>query len=109
MDERTFFTSFYKANVRGRADDRSTIGGVTDAESRFHYNCVENSIIRAVARREGPVGLIEAYRMARLRERRRHLDIGSGAGHWIDFFREVLLVSDLIAVEITEQMASHLR
>jgi hypothetical protein len=33
MDERAFFTSFYEANVRGRADDRSTIGGVTNAES----------------------------------------------------------------------------
>jgi len=109
MDERAFFTSFYKSNVRGRADDRSTIGGVTDAESRFHYNCVENSIIRAVARREGPVGMIEVHRWAKLRERCRHVDIGSGAGHWIDFFREVMLAGDLVAVEITEQMAEHLR
>lgn len=109
MDERAFFTSFYKANVRGQINDRTTIGGVTDAETRFHYNCVENSIIRAVARREGPVSMVEAHRAAMLRERRRHVDIGSGAGHWIDFFREVLLASDLIAVEITEQVSAHLR
>jgi SAM-dependent methyltransferase len=109
MDEREFFTSFYKANVRGRITDRTTIGGVTDAETRFHYNCVENSIIRAVARREGPVAMIEAHRAAVLRERRRHVDVGSGAGHWLDFFREVLLASELVGVEITEQVAAHLR
>jgi len=109
MDERAFFTSFYKANVRGQITDRTTIGGVTDAETRFHYNCVENSIIRAVARREAPIVMVEAHRAAVLRERRRHVDIGSGAGHWLDFFREVLLASDLVAVEITEQVAVHLR
>jgi hypothetical protein len=109
MDEHAFFTSCYKANVRDQFTDRTTIGGVTDAETRFHYNCVENSIIRAVTRREAPVVMVEAHRAAVLRERRRHVDIGSGAGHWIDFFREVLLATDLVAVEIAAQAVEHLR
>lgn len=39
----------------------------------------------------------------------RLLDIGSGTGHWIDFFREVYFVADAYAVEITSSMAAFLR
>src|SRR6185436_3043356 len=88
-DAKAFFDSFYKASVRGEPDDRATIASVTDAEVRFHYNATENSILRAVVRREGlPQGpAVEAWRMLRRRAGLRLLDVGSGAGHWIDFFR----------------------
>ncbi len=109
-DEQKFFQSFYKANTRGAANDRTTIGPVSDIECRFHYNAVENAIIRAVVRREPPPEpqAVEAFRMLRARQGLRLLDVGSGAGHWVDFFREVLLVRHVIATEINEQMAKHL-
>lgn len=109
-DAKEFFESFYRASVRGEPDDRSTIASVTDVEVRFHYNSVENSILRAFARREplpeGPAA--GAWRALRLRRGLRLLDVGSGAGHWIDFFRSALLVREVVAVEITEQMAAFL-
>ena len=49
-DERVYFESFYKANVRGRPEDRMTIGIVAEPEARFHYNALENSLLRAFAR-----------------------------------------------------------
>jgi hypothetical protein len=110
LDAKTFFESFYKASVRGTPDDRATIASVTDVEVRFHYNAVENSILRAFARREplpeGPA--VEAWRALRMRRGLRLLDVGAGAGHWVDFFRAALLVRDVVAVEIAENMASHL-
>jgi SAM-dependent methyltransferase len=110
-DERTFFDSFYKASVRGELVDRMTIGPISDPEARFHYNCVENSIIRALLRRSEPPrgATIEAWRMLQQRERRRLLDVGSGTGHWIDFFREVFFVAEVVAIEIATQMLDGLR
>ncbi len=111
-DEKTFFESYYRATVRPGAtpEDRQTIGGVAELESRFHYNAVENAIIRATLHR-APASrgmAVEAWRMMQRRARLRHLDIGSGTGHWIDFFRDVFLVSDSVAVEIVPQMAAFL-
>jgi len=50
-----------------------------------------------------------AWEMLLKRRGLRLLDLGSGTGHWIDFFREVLLVTEVVGVEITERMAEHLR
>jgi SAM-dependent methyltransferase len=52
--------------------------------------------------------LSRAWTRARRRLGLRHLDVGSGAGHWIDFGRDVLLASESIAVELTPTMASFL-
>lgn len=110
LEAKTFFESFYRASVRGTPDDRATIASITDVETRFHYNAVENSILRAFARREplpeGPA--VEAWRALRLRRGLRLLDVGSGAGHWVDFFRAALLVSEVVAVEIADNMAAFL-
>jgi SAM-dependent methyltransferase len=110
-DERAFFDSFYKASVRGEPLDRMTIGPISDPEARFHYNCVENSIIRVLFRRSEPPrgATIEAWRMLQQREQRRLLDVGSGTGHWIDFFREVFFVAEVVALEIAVQMVDCLR
>lgn len=109
-DAKEFFESFYRASVRGVPDDRATIASTTDAEVRFHYNATENSILRAFVRREplpeGPA--VEAWRALRMRRGLRLLDVGSGAGHWIDFFRAVLLVRDVVGVEIADNLAEFL-
>lgn len=114
-DEKTFFESFYRATLagtsRGKPDDRSTIASVTEPESRFHYNAVENAIIRALVRRNPPprgAGL-DLWRMMEQRAARRLLDVGSGSGHWIDFFRDVFFVKTAVGVEITERMSEFLR
>lgn len=109
-DEQRFFESFYSANVRGEPLDRMTIGVITDMESRFHYNVVENAIIEVLARRRPPPPqmMVEASRMIQRRAGHRLLDLGSGTGHWIDFFREVFLVAECVGVEITTSMSRHL-
>jgi SAM-dependent methyltransferase len=109
-DEAVFFESFYRANVRADAEDWMTIGAISNPEARFHYNATENSIIRALTRLEPlpPVSMARAWRMTRARARLRHLDIGSGTGHWLDFMRSVYLVSESIGVEITDKMSAYL-
>ncbi|MGH6932644.1 MAG: class I SAM-dependent methyltransferase [Dongiaceae bacterium] len=109
-DEHAYWTSFYRAQVRGTPTDWMTIGAGTDPEARFHYNASENSIIRALLRLEPATGVTaQVWRFAQRRRDLRVLDIGSGTGHWIDFFREVFFAGAVIGVEITEQMAGHLQ
>lgn len=110
-DERKFFESFYRASVRGAPSDRMTIGPISDPEARFHYNAVENAIIRALARRSPPpkAAMVEAWRALQQRQKLRVLDIGSGTGHWVDFFLEVYFAGSVTAVEITGQMADFLK
>lgn len=111
-DEKTFFNSFYCATVRGKGpSDRNTIGAISEPESRFHYNVVENSIIRSVLKlRPAPRGaMIEAAQMLETRKGRRHLDIGSGTGHWIDFFQSAFFAAEGVAVEISDPMVTYLR
>jgi len=111
-DERTFFESHYRATAReGPLTDRHTIGHISEPEARFHYNAVENSIIRAVLRREPvPSGaMLHAWRMTQQRRRLRLLDVGAGTGHWVDFFRETFFVGDVVAVEIVGELATWLR
>ncbi len=109
-DEAAYFASFYEATVRGEPTDRMTIGPVTEWESRFHYNAVENAILRAVARLE-PVpepAMIAAWAMLKQRKKARQLDIGSGTGHWIDFGRDVLFAGSATGLELTPKMAEFL-
>ena len=69
-----FFDSFYGAAESGQLDDRYTIAPEFDPiAAKYHYNALENSIILALRRFPPPAGC-------------RVLDIGSGAGHWIDFY-----------------------
>ncbi len=110
-DERKFFESFYRSNVRGTPEDRMTIGAISEMESSYHYNVTENAIIQVMAHLAPPPqgAAVEAWRMLRRRQGLRLLDVGSGTGHWVDFFGRVFHVAEAVAVEITTQMADFLR
>lgn len=109
-NEREFFESFFRASVEGEPTDRETIASVSEPEARFHYNAVENAILRAFMRRRPPPRgpALRAWRMIERRAARRLLDVGSATGHWIDFFRDVLYVAEAVGVEITERMSRFL-
>ena len=109
-DERTYFESFYEATSHIMSKECRTIGHISNPEARFHYNAMENAIIRAILRREPPPRgvTVEAWRYLQQRRGLRLLDIGSGTGHWLDFFRDVFLVAEAVGVEITDQMFNYL-
>ncbi len=96
-DAKRFFDSYYRATGSAGLSDRATISPYTSRlESTFHYNSVENSIILSLAGRAVP----DAPRV---------LDVGSGAGHWIDFYREVLGASAVTSVDISPTDVRNLR
>jgi SAM-dependent methyltransferase len=107
---RTFFSSYYRATAQGRIADSMTIGTVSEPESRFHYNATENSVIRCLTKR-APIGNLSpsVWRFAQGRRAWKVLDIGSGTGHWVDFYLDVYLASSVTAVEFVPQMADFLR
>ena len=57
-------------------------------DTRYHYNAVENTLLAYFAGRG-------------TRSARRVLDVGSGAGHWIDFYLQVLAAEQVVGVEIS--------
>lgn len=105
-----FFSSYYLSTAQGRIVDSMTIGTVSEPESRFHYNVTENSIIRALTRR-APIGNQppSVWRFAQGRRAWNVLDVGSGTGHWVDFYLDVYLAKSVTAVEFVPQMAEFLR
>lgn len=109
-DARTFFSSFYRVTVKGLVADSMTIGTVSEPEARFHYNASENSIIRGLAK-IAPVGTQApaVWQFAQARRAWQVLDVGSGTGHWVDFYLHVYLAKSVTAVEFVPQMAEILR
>lgn len=111
-NESKFFNSFYKVDSRNDFDDRSTIGHmVTKPATRFHYNAVENGIIRSIAHREPPPygSSVRTWEFAQVRRNLRLLDIGSGTGHWIDFFMDALYVTEALGLEVAANMHQFLQ
>jgi SAM-dependent methyltransferase len=64
--------------------------------TRYHYNAVENAII-------------EALTVTPLSPPLSVLDVGSGAGHWIDFYRAVVGADRLVGVELSQLATKQLR
>ncbi len=92
-----FFDSYYRTLGRGEFSDRITIGpNVKPLHARYHYNAVENSIIRALLR--CPVKARPAV-----------FDLGSGAGHWIDFYRQTLDASYVCGLDVSQVCVERLK
>jgi cyclopropane fatty-acyl-phospholipid synthase-like methyltransferase len=96
-DARKYFESKYRATLPGEFSDRMVISPDCDPLfARHHYVSVES-------------GIIEYFAANRLLARPSVFDLGSGAGHWIDFFLEHFEASRVVGVEISERCASELR
>ncbi|MGN6380750.1 MAG: class I SAM-dependent methyltransferase [Gaiellales bacterium] len=87
-ESKQFFESWHRAS--GDLSDSETISsGASAIDTRYHYNAVENTLLAYFAE-------------SRRRSAGRVLDVGSGAGHWIDFYRDVLAAELVVGVEISE-------
>lgn len=82
-------------------------GGLSDADTigkgwplplaKYHYNAVENSII-------------DLHHSGKIRSQRpRILDVGSGAGHWIDFYRQIMGADFVMGVDLSPSRVEFLR
>src|SRR5262245_35793979 len=109
-ETRAFFESYYRATAKGSIRDSMTIGTVSEPESRFHYNACENAIIRCLTRLTPVAGQAPSvWRFAQERRAWSILDVGSGTGHWVDFYLDVYLAKSVTSVEFVPQMAAFLR
>jgi SAM-dependent methyltransferase len=88
-DAKRFFESWHQASPESLSDADTIASGRSALATRFHYNAVENSIIECLAARPLPSSL-------------RVLDVGSGAGHWIDFYLEIFGAEEVVGLEISE-------
>ncbi len=78
-------------------DDAHTIKlGYSPLKTRYHYNAVENSILEYFISNP-PVAEMAV------------LDVGSGAGHWIDFYLDMLDARRVVGVELRSEVASALQ
>jgi hypothetical protein len=87
-----------KADALARElDDSLTIMiGYSPLKTRYHYNAVENSILEHFIERPPKPGMTV-------------FDVGSGAGHWLDFYRSVLGAERAVGVELAPQVAEALQ
>lgn len=89
-DPARYFESYYRLVADAEFSDRVTISPVKHpALARFHYNALENSILKYFSTR--PHSSIPPA----------VLDVGAGAGHWIDYYLEVFSASGVVGVEIS--------
>jgi SAM-dependent methyltransferase len=94
-DAKRFFESWHRASGGTLADADTIAPGRSALASRYHYNAVENAIIEYLASHPG-------------RPIRSVLDIGSGAGHWIGFYRDVVGAETVVGVEISNGAVAEL-
>jgi SAM-dependent methyltransferase len=86
-DAKRYFESWHKSTEE--FSDGATIDPKYDPRfARYHYNAVENSIIEYFACRQFPPNASV-------------LDVGCGAGHWVDFYLEVFGASEVTGIEIS--------
>lgn len=90
-------TQFWDRHFAGAVGDRDTLEpGKNPQTTRYHYNSTENLILRHLVNNRFAL------------EDARVLDIGSGGGHWIDFYRG-LGAGACVGVDISEFAVASLR
>ncbi len=90
-----FFESWHRAGPGGLSDSETISPTSSTLDTRYHYNAVENTLL--------------AYSAGHGRRTAREvLDVGSGAGHWIDFYLKVLAAEHVVGVEISAVAAEAL-
>jgi SAM-dependent methyltransferase len=86
-DAARYFESFYRASAGGMSD-AATVSPLDDAvTARYHYAVTESTILECLARH----GIARGGAL---------LDVGAGAGHWVDFYRQILAPSRIVAIDI---------
>lgn len=93
-----FFNSMYSSTKNDEFSDGVTINPVYNPLfAKFHYNAVENSIIKVLVdiNYQPPKPL-------------HVLDIGSGAGHWIDFYKKLLKPDTITSIDISNVVVDNL-
>lgn len=92
-----YFESYYSSVFPNDFSDAATIGpSIKRLHADYHYNALENSII--------------SYFITHpIRPQPNVLDIGSGAGHWIDFYQESFGAVSVTGIEISKTCAEFLR
>lgn len=94
-DPKRYFESWHRAS--GSLEDAETIApGAGALRTAYHYNAVENAIMESLAGRPicAPLSV---------------LDVGSGAGHWIDFYRRVFDARAVVGLELSSLAVEALR
>src|SRR6266536_2150449 len=82
-----------QALARDLTDEHTICIGHSPLRTRYHYNAVENSILEHFIAAPPPAGMAV-------------LDVGAGAGHWVDFYRGVLGAARVVAVEREPEVAA---
>ena len=86
-DAQSFFDQFH--SLENTDDDRGTISpDFPNIDAKFHYNAIENGIISYVKEHKIDTSIV--------------LDIGSGTGHWIDFYYTVFNSYTVYGADISE-------
>jgi SAM-dependent methyltransferase len=92
-----YFESYYKAVTGAEFSDRITIGPTENPlHAKYHYNAVENSIIRGLLR-------------CQVTQPPAVLDVGSGTGHWIDFYLNTFGALSVWGLDISQTCVDKLR
>jgi SAM-dependent methyltransferase len=81
--------------ARELTDDHTICSSHSRLRTRYHYNAVENSLLEHFIAHP-PAAAMSV------------LDVGSGAGHWIDFYRDVLEAGRIVGVEYDAGVAAAL-
>lgn len=94
-----YFDSWHRST--SEFSDRITISPTSSRlVARYHYHLVETKILEFFCTNDG---------LLREDAPRRLLDIGSGAGHWIDFFDDLFELTAVTGVEVSNVCADRLR